>query len=106
MQDVIVYQAAATYQAGVTYTFIIDLVPDFVFQGTQSGRFCIHEQKFTNRPVWDALKASQAPVPYSITINATETVASIPAFFPQRTFYESFVAGGAFDCGPQPNIRF
>jgi len=106
LQDVIVYQAAATYQPGVTYTFTVDMVPDFVFQGTQSGRFCIHEQKFTNRTVWDALKASQAAVPYSVTINDTETFANIPAFYPQRTFYESFVAAGAFDCGPQPNIRF
>ena len=105
-QDVVVYQALATYQAGVTYTFGIDMVPDFVFQGTQSGRFCIHEQKFTNRAVWDALIASQAVIPYSISINDTETFASIPAFFPQRTFYESFAAGGAFDCGPVPNIRF
>lgn len=106
LQDVIVYRAAATYQAGVTYTFTVDMVPDFVFQGAQTGRFCIHEQKFTNRAVWDALIASQATIPYSVTITDTETVASIPAFFPQRTFYEGFAAGGAFDCGPVPNIRF
>jgi hypothetical protein len=43
LQDVIVYQAAATYQAGVTYSFTIDMIPDFVFQGAQSGRFCVHE---------------------------------------------------------------
>ena len=106
LQDVIVYQARATYQAGVTYTFTVDMVPDFVFRGTQTGRFCIHEQKFTNRTVWDALIASPAAVPYTITISDTETVAGIRAFFPQRTFYESFAAAGAFDCGPVPNIRF
>jgi hypothetical protein len=106
MQDVIVYKGAATYQAGTTYNFVLDLVPDYILEGTQTGRFCINEQKFTNRSVWDALKSSSAPAPYSVSISDTETHASIPAFFPQRTFYESFANGGAFDCGPIPNIRF
>jgi len=106
LQDVIVYSAKATYQAGTTYSFTIDMVPDYVFQGTQTGRFCIHEQKFTNRDVWNALIASQAAVPYSLSISDTETSATISTFFPQRTFYESFKAGGAIDCGPVPNIRF
>ena len=106
LQHVIVYSADATYEAGITYTFTIDMAPDFVFQGTQTGRFCIHEQKFTNRAVWDALIASQSAVPYSISIRDTGTVANITAFYAQRTLYESFVAGGAFDCGPAPNIRF
>lgn len=106
LKDVIAYQAAATYQAGVTYTFIIDMIPDFVFQGTQSGRFCIHEQEFSNRALWNAMMASTAAIPYSVTINDTGTVANVPAFLPQRTFHESFAAGGAMDCGPVPNIRF
>ena len=37
-QDVIVFRARALYQAGLTYTFTIDMVPDFVFEGTESGR--------------------------------------------------------------------
>jgi hypothetical protein len=105
-QDVIVYRARALYQAGATYTFTIDMVPDFVFQGTQSGRFCVHDQKFTNRTVWNALIASKADVRYSVTIADTGTSANIPYFYPPRTFYESFTAGGAFDCGPTPNIQF
>jgi len=106
LQDVIVYQAAATYQSGVTYSFIIDMIPDFVFQGTPSGRFCVHEQKFTNRIVWNALISSPAAIPYSLTINDTGTAANIPAFLPQRIFHESFITGGAVDCGPIPYIRF
>lgn len=106
LRETIVYTAQATYEAGVTYSFTLDMMPDWVFQGSETGRFCIHEQKFTNRPVWDALIASQTAVPYSVTIFDTETVANIPVFYPQRTFYESFAAGGAFDCGPTPNIRF
>ena len=104
LQGVLVYRAAATYQPGTTSIFTVDLVPDYVFQGTQTGRFCIHEQKVTNRAVWDALIASQAAIPYSISISDTDTHATIPTFFPQRTFHESFAAGGAFDCGPGPNI--
>jgi hypothetical protein len=91
---------------GATYTFTVDMVPDYVFQGTQTGRFCIYSQRVTNRAVWDALMASQAAVPYSISISDTGTFASIPSFFAQRTLYESFAAAGAFDCGPAPNVRF
>jgi hypothetical protein len=100
LQDVIVYTGAATYQGGATYTFTVDMVPDYVFQGTQTGRFCIYSRGVTNRAVWDA------PVPYSISISDTGTFASIPSFFAQRTLYESFAAAGAFDCGPAPNVRF
>jgi hypothetical protein len=44
LREVIVYQAPATYQAGVTYTFTVDMAPDFVFQGTRQVAFA-----FTNR---------------------------------------------------------
>jgi len=67
LQDVLVYRAAATYRAGQTYTFVVDMVPDYVFQGTQTGRFCIYEQKFNNRSAWDALKSSSAPIPSQST---------------------------------------
>jgi len=106
LQDAIVYGAPATYQVGPTYNFIVDLLPDYVIQGTQSGRYCVYEQKFSNRAVWDALIGSDVDVPYTISISDTETSATIPAFFPQRTFYKGFTAGGAFDCGSVPNIRF
>jgi hypothetical protein len=106
MQDVIVYRGGATYQAGTTYNFTIDFIPNYIVQGTQTGRFCIHEQKFSNRLVWDAVKSSQAPTPYRISISDVETHANVPAFFPQRTFYESFSTGGALDCGPDANTRF
>ena len=106
MQDVILYGAPATYQAGSTYNFTIDLVPDYVIQGAQSGRFCIYEQKFINRAPWDALIASTADMPYTISISDTDTAATIPAFFAQRTFYRNFASDGAADCGPVPTNRF
>ena len=105
LQDVVIYGADATYEAGV-YNVTIDLIPDYVFQGTQTRRFCLHEQKFSNRPAWNALIGSAAPIPYSVSIIDTETRATIPSFFPQHMFYEAFRADGAFDCGPTPNIRF
>ena len=106
LQDVILYDAPATYQGGTTYNFTVDLVPDYVIQGTQSGRFCIYEQKFFNRTVWDALIASTADVPYTVSISDTDTTATIPAFYPQRTLYRTFAADGAADCGPAPTDRF
>jgi hypothetical protein len=106
LQEVILYRAAATYAAGTTYTFTVDLVPDYIIQGVQTSRFCIYEQKVTNRDVWSALIASEASVPYSLSISDTETAATIPTFFPQRTFYETFKSSGAADCGPVPNNRF
>jgi len=106
LRDVLVHAGAATYQAGSTYDFAVDLMPDYIIQGTQTGRFCIYEQKFSNRAVWSAVIESAADVPYSVSIPDTETVATIPMFFAQRTFYRSFTADGAFDCGPVPSIRF
>jgi hypothetical protein len=106
LQDVLIYRAATTYEAGTTYTFTIDMVPDYVFQGTQTGRFCLYEQKFTNRDLWNALIASEAAVPYSLSISDAETSATIPTFFAQRTFYQSFKSAGAVDCGPVANTRF
>jgi len=105
MQDVIRYQTAATYEAGVSYTFTIDFVPDYVLQG-QSGRFCLYLQKFSDRTVFDAMLGSTESVPYLVTIADTDTSATITAFLPQRTFYESFVRLGSSDCGPTPSLRF
>jgi len=106
LNDVIVYKAAAIYEAGTTYTFVVDMVPDYVFQGALTGRFCVYEQKASNRAVWEAIMASSTAIPYSISIFHTDTSANIPAFLPQRTLHENFIAAGAFDCGPTPNIRF
>jgi hypothetical protein len=105
MRDVIVHGAGATYQPG-SYSFTVDLIPDYVLQGTEPGRFCINEHKFGGREVWDALIASEAAVPYRLWIRDTETSATIPTFFPQRSFYRSFRAAGARDCNPPGNARF
>jgi hypothetical protein len=106
LQDVLIWGGSATYQAGTTYNFTVDLVPDYVIEGVQTGRYCIYEQKFTNRTVWDALIASNTEVPYTVSISDTETTATIPAFFSQRALYNSFMRDGAVDCGAAPTNRF
>jgi len=106
LQDVIQYEGAATYAASTSYTFTIDMIPDFVFQGTQSKRYCVFTQKVTNREIWNALISSTDAVAYNVSISDTGTAARIPASYPQKTFYQSFVADGAGDCGSVPNIRF
>jgi hypothetical protein len=70
LNDVIAYGARVPYRAGVTYAFSIDMVPDYVFQGTLSGRFCVHDQKFAANPnAWNALLASSEPSQYSLSWN-------------------------------------
>jgi hypothetical protein len=107
LNDVIVYGARAQYRAGVTYTFSIDMIPDYVFQGTLSGRYCVHDQKFASRPApWNALLASSDAPSYSVSWNDIGSTAEIPAYYAQSTLRANFIAAGATDCGPAANIRF
>ncbi|MSV34839.1 MAG: hypothetical protein EXQ47_04480 [Bryobacterales bacterium] len=107
LNDVIVYGSRAQYRAGVTYTFSIDMVPDYVFQGTLSGRYCVHDQKFAANPnPWNALLASSETPPYSLSWNDAGSVATIPAFYPQSALRANFITAGATDCGPGANLRF
>ena len=107
LADAIVAHAPASYSAGITYSFTVDMVPDYVIQGVRSGRFCLYERKFERRrDRWDAIRADTVPVSYSVAIRDLDYDADVPSFFPQGTFYESFVREGATDCGPMPNNRF
>ena len=107
LNDVIVYGARVEFRAGVTYTFSIDMVPDYVFQGTLSGRYCVHDQKFAARPgPWNALLASSEAPSYSVSWNDLGLTAEIPAYYPQSALRANFIAAGATDCGPNANTRF
>ena len=107
LTDVIAYRGRASCRAGVTYSFTVDLVPDYVIQGVRNGRFCLYERKFERRlDRWAAIRASTAPVPYSVSIRDLDYDAEVPSFFPQGTFYDGFVQAGAADCGPTGNNRF
>ena len=106
LRDVIVYRASATFEPDISYAFIVDFVPDYVFQGTLTGRFCLYEEMVSSRAIWQAIIADQVPVPYTISNSDTDSFATIPFFFPQRTFYQGFASDGAIDCGPVPNTRF
>ena len=55
---------------------------------------------------WAAIRASTAPVPYSVSIRDLDYDAEVPSFFPQGTFYDGFVQAGAADCGPTGNKPF
>jgi hypothetical protein len=97
LQEGIVYKAPATYQGGVTYTFRVDLVPDYVDRDRQTGRFCIRENS-SNRAAWDAIMASADATPFTISISDSHTTARVPAFLPQRTIRDSLVAEGVVAC--------
>jgi len=87
------------YIEAIIHTPLIYLIfPDF---GSD-----VFSQKASNRYVWNALISNAESVSYSVSITDTGTVARIPASYPARTFYQSFVANGARDCGPVANIRF
>ena len=107
LTDVIIHRADARYRSGVTYSFTVELVPDYVIQGVRSGRFCLYERKFErNWNRWAGIRAGVAPLPYSVSIRDLDYDAEVPSFFPQGTFYESFVRAGAADCGAEPTNRF
>lgn len=107
MNDVILYGGSAQYRAGTTYEFVIDFIPDYVFQGSISGRFCVHDQKYAANPAaWNAIMASNAPVPLLLAISDLDFAGRIAAFYAPSLLRANFLAAGAFDCGPVPNIRF
>ena len=107
LTNLIMNRGRASYRAGVTYSFTVDMVPGYVIQGVRSGRFCLYERKFErNWNRWAAIRAGTAPLPYSVSMRDLHYDAEVPSFFPQGTFYESFVRAGAADCGPMPNNRF
>ena len=108
MSDVVLYNARARYRAGVTYSITVDLAPDYVIQGVQSGAFCVYQAKFYGpaRAHWEAIRASGAAGKYPVSISDVDFAGEIPLFYGQRTFYESFAREGARDCGPQPTNRF
>ena len=108
ISDVILYSGRARYRAGVTYSITVDLVPDYVIQGVQSGAFCVYEGKFSGRARanWEAIRASGAAGKYPVSISDVDFSGEIPMFYSQRTFYEGFGREGARDCGPQPTNRF
>ena len=99
-----------TYEAGVVYHFVADMVPDYAVHNLEETRACIHYQKFRYAPgrqqAFSALLASDGPAEYGVSIGGTAFTGVIRSFYGDGTFHRSFVDEGAQDCGAQPTRRF
>jgi hypothetical protein len=103
------FGAHYTYEGGTMYQFTADLVPNFVVHNLDKSRACIASQQYRHSTA--AKKAfldvitSEAPSSYVLSIGSVFK-GRIQAFYGLGTFYQSFIAAGAQDCGPQPTRRF
>lgn len=104
------YGAGYIYRANTTYHFTADLFPDYVIRNEQKTKFCIYSQKFNYDPslteARKAILASKTPITYRVSIKNSGFEGIIEKFYSQHELYNSFVAEGAVDCGPQPTNRF
>lgn len=98
------------YRANTTYHFTAELLPDYVIRNEQKTKFCLNSQAFNYDPqaveVRKAIVASKAPITYRISIKNSGFEGIIEKFYSHHELYNSFVAEGAVDCGPQPTSRF
>lgn len=104
------YGAGYTYRGNTTYRFTAELIPDYVIQNEQKTKFCIYNQGFNydsqTRSVWAGILASKTLTTYRLYIQNSDFHGLIANFYPQHVLYNTFVAEGARDCGPEPTIRF
>ncbi len=109
-QKLLRYRVPALYKAGVVYRVVADVVPDWIIYNAQNTRTCVYNRKFESTPsqaaMWEGIKGSETPIVYRIDVDAADFHGETAAFYPQKTFYESFQKEGAQDCGPTPNIHF
>ena len=104
------YGAGYVYRANTTYHFTADLFPDYVIRNEQKTKFCLYNQQFNYDPsltqARKAILASKAPITYRVSIKNSGFEGVIEKFYSHHELYNSFVAEGAVDCGPQPTNRF
>jgi hypothetical protein len=108
-QDALRYGGAAHYETDTVYRFTFDLVPDYVIRNEAGTRYCLNLQGFRNRarqPVWEEIRASEAPVKYRVDISSLNFFSETAPMSPQRAYYEGFLREGAKDCGPTPTTHF
>src|SRR5262249_16425710 len=102
--------AAAKYRAGIDYRVVVEMIPDYIVANKQQSKFCIYEAKFPasakGHDAWMMVKSNPLPILYRVTLPGLNYAGETELFHPQRTFYESFLKAGAFDCGPTPNVDF
>lgn len=104
------YGAGYVYRANTTYHFTAELFPDYVIRNEQKTKFCLYNQKFNYDPslteARKAILASKTPITYRVSIKNSGFEGLIEKFYSHHELYDSFVAEGAVDCGPQPTSRF
>ena len=97
-----------TYEGDTVYRFTADLVPNFVVHNLERTKSCIHYQQYTHSPETEKaiaqILATETPTTYSVTVGTFK--GRIQNFYGEGTFFKSFVAEGAKDCGPTPTRRF
>ncbi|HKY42477.1 MAG TPA: hypothetical protein VJM50_05245 [Pyrinomonadaceae bacterium] len=102
--------AGYVYRANTTYHFTAELFPDYVIRNEQKTKFCLYNQVLSYDPqaveVRKAILASKAPITYRVSIKNSDFEGLIEKFYSHNELYNSFVAEGAVDCGPQPTNRF
>ncbi len=106
----ILYGSEAGYRADTTYHFVVDLIPDYIFQNAAKTKFCVFNLKFKEslkaRNVWRVLKASSRPVRYRVSMQKVDFAGDTEDFYPPKAFTDSFLSEGAEDCKPYANSNF
>ncbi len=106
----VVSSGSAKFRSGTEYRVVLEMIPDYVFPNALQNKFCIYEAKFPtqgkDREAWTLVKSNPLPVKYRVDIPGLNFYGETEDFYPQRSFYESFLKLGAFDCGPTLNNKF
>jgi len=106
----ILHGSEAGYRADTTYHFVVDLIPDYVFQNAAKTKFCVYNLKFKEsikaQNVWRVIKASSRPVRYRVSMQKADFDGDTEDFHPLKAFTDSFLSEGAEDCKPYANSNF
>ena len=104
------FMMPAHYQSSVVYHLVVDMIPDYAIENAAKTKYCIYNRKFQISPKasgrWEALKTQDVPVRYLVGITSTNFHGEIAGLYPQKDFYEGFLAERAQDCGDSPSFNF
>lgn len=93
----------ASYQAGVTYRFVIDLLPNYILVDKTEKKFCILASEFDansmSKNFWSFAKADAKPRPYRVSLDGLDFNARTEGFVTQKTLLEAFAKDGLRECG-------
>jgi hypothetical protein len=102
ISGLLAHRADFLYETGITYRFMLELVPEFVMMHRNSTIPClVHEGSRYNsaaRTAFARMLARNAPTTYRVFIGGTAFEGRIDNFYGEGTFYRSFVAEGLTEC--------